>query len=103
MSNEGLHVGFKIVTRLKVVETRVSKRDNSFVRNARPWRFTHSPVVGAFTIMWMLSSEGRVEKIRKSLCVDSNLSANVERPPRDAIRSARVLSGTAAIGLESLG
>ncbi len=52
--------------------------------------------------MRMSSSGGRVEKIRKSLCGGSNLSANVERPPNRYVQT-EFFSGTAAIGLESLG
>ena len=65
---------------------------------------SHSPVAGAFTIMWMYSLGGLFEKILKRLSVGSNFSANFKRlSPRDPIRSARVFAGLAAIGLESLG
>ena len=53
--------------------------------------------------MWMLPLGGCVGKILRSSSMGSNSSANFERsPPRNSIRSTRVLLGLAAMGLESL-
>lgn len=63
----------------------------------------HSYSLRTFTIMWMYSLGGCVGKILKTVLEGPNLSANFERScPRSSIRLARVLSGSVAIGLESL-
>jgi hypothetical protein len=61
-------------------------------------------LVGTLTIMWMTSLGGCVGKILKTVFEGPNVFANFERSgPRTSIRSMRVSSGSAAIGLESLG
>jgi len=67
--DEEWHVGFGIVTRLRVVETkeqRISKRDRfwgeSYQQCSTAEIRSHSPVAGIFAIMWRCVGEVDLEK-----------------------------------------